>query len=106
VKDYMVSGKVELKSFDVMSVMKIYAIFGFIGGLIAGLIAAPMSFIASQSPEIVAQGQSWMLTFFGVYSIILFPIVGIVCGLIGGAIFSFLYNIIAGKFGGIKMEFK
>ena len=102
----MVTGKVELKSFDVMSVMKIYAIFGFIGGLILGLIMAPLSLIASQSPEIVAQGQSWMATAFGIYSIILFPIMGIVGRLIGGAIFSFLYNIIAGKFGGIKMEFK
>ena len=47
---------------------------------------------------------AWLGAFFGVGSIILFPIAYGIMGFIGGLITAVLYNILAGFVGGIEME--
>jgi len=41
---------------------------------------------------------------FGVLSIVIFPIIFAICGFIGGAITALLYNLFAGKIGGVQVE--
>jgi hypothetical protein len=79
----------------VLSVAKIYAVFGAIGGFVAGIFFA---FIGTSTIGGLP-GLS-----LGVISIIFFPILYAVLGFVGGAIFAFLYNLIAGWIGGIEIE--
>ena len=50
------------------------------------------------------RAPAWLGAFFGVGSIILFPIVYGIMGFIGGLITAVLYNLLAGFVGGIEME--
>jgi hypothetical protein len=43
--------------------------------------------------------------FFGIGAIVLFPIMGFISGLIQGLIFAVVYNFLAPKIGGIKLQF-
>ena len=92
--------KSEWKSFDVVSVGKIvgaiYAVMGFLMGL---FMAAGMSAASS-----IPGASSAMFVGFGVASIIIMPIVFGIMGFIGGVICAFIYNIIAGKVGGIVVN--
>jgi hypothetical protein len=85
----------ELKKMGVLSVAKIYAAFGAIGGFLLGVF---MTLIGAAA----IGGLSGL--YFGVASIIIFPILYAILGFVGGAIFAFLYNLIAGWIGGIEIE--
>lgn len=90
----------EIKRLDVLSVALIlgalYAILGFIMGLFFALIGGAF--------RTTADIPGAFGLFFGVAAIVLFPILYGVIGFVFGAIVSFLYNILAARIGGIKIE--
>ena len=75
--------------------MILFAIFGLIVGIITLLIGAP----ATPETQSVAFAAG-----FGVGAIIVLPILYGVMGLISGAVGAWLYNLVAGWVGGIKVE--
>lgn len=88
----------EIKSIDIMSWAKIHALFGIVFGLFYGIMFAVMGAAVGASrgmPGVEA---------FGVLSIVIFPIIFAICGFIGGAIMALLYNLFAGKLGGVQVE--
>ena len=91
----------ELKKFDIMSMAKInaliMAVFGFFIGLVYGIIVMVIM-AASQGPAISVG--------VGVLMIVGMPILYGLMGFVFGAIGAALYNVIAAKIGGIKLEFR
>jgi hypothetical protein len=94
-----------LKSVGVMSCGKIGGtLYGLMGILLGGIFAliSTLGLPWGQGPSNGA--PAWLGAFFGVGSIILFPIVYGIMGFIGGLITAVLYNLLAGFVGGIEME--
>jgi hypothetical protein len=87
----------ELKSVDPMSLGKmlavIYAVIGFIMGLVSAAFAPLM---AMWNPMGAAA--------FGLLAIIIFPVAFAVIGLVMGIIVAFVYNEVAKRFGGVKLD--
>ncbi len=100
----------ELKKLDVLSVGKVSALFGVIFGLVAGvimtLISVSISSMASAMGPLTTGMPIDPLMFVGLgaLSIVIFPIIYAIYGFISGVITAFIYNIIAGKFGGIVVD--
>ena len=95
-----------LKSVGVMSCGKIggtlYGLMGvFLGGIFA--LVATLGLALGQGSSSGA-APAWLGAFFGVGSIILFPIIYGIMGFVGGLITAVLYNLLAGFVGGIEME--
>ncbi|MEW6295893.1 MAG: hypothetical protein AB1467_06445 [Candidatus Diapherotrites archaeon] len=86
----------EIKSLDIMSAAKIYGAMGFIAGIIMGISILIFGTAASG-----ALGFGVGLLGF-IMAVVLYTIIGFVGGLVG----AFIYNIIAGFIGGIKIELK
>ena len=90
----------EIKKLDVFSVALIlgalYAVLGFVMGIIFAVIGGTALGLA--------EGPGWLGLFFGALAIIFLPILYGALGLVFGAIIAFLYNVLAGWLGGIKME--
>jgi uncharacterized membrane protein (DUF485 family) len=87
-----------IKSIDIMSWAKIQALFGIVMGLVYGVLFAMLGVAIGYNKDMAG------LEAFGLMSIIIFPIIFAIMGFICGAIMAFLYNIFAGKIGGIKVE--
>ena len=80
----------------------LYALWGFIFGLIVALIAAGGAGMSAASDGPL---PGWAGGLFGVGAIILFfPICYGVLGAIGGAITAAMYNVVAGMVGGLSVE--
>ena len=92
---------VVLKRVGVMSVAKIFAVLSAIVGLIEGIVLAG---VGSMMGDMLSGTPVASLGVFGYTAIIMFPITGAISGFIGGAIGALLYNIVAGKIGGIEMD--
>ena len=92
----------ELKRVDPMSCAKIagiiYALIGLLAGGIFSLVAV-MGAAVGGSAESALGGL-----LFGVGAVIFFPIFYGLVGAIASAIGAFLYNLVASKVGGIKLE--
>jgi len=87
-----------IKSVEIISWAKIHALFGIVFGLIYGILFAIMG---------AAIGATFSMpgaTTLGLLSIIVFPIIFGIMAFICGAIMAFLYNLFAGKIGGIEVE--
>lgn len=91
----------EIKSFDVLSVGKIYAIVMAIIGFLAGIIIALVGSAASTFSRPGMWGAG-----LGVLSIIILPIVYAILGFIFGIIGAAIYNLVAKWVGGVKIELK
>jgi hypothetical protein len=96
----------EIKKVDPTSLAKVlgvlYALLGFIIGLFFAAFGSMFSgLMESGGDEASADVFS---NIFGIGSIIFFPIFYGIIGLIGGVLMGFLYNLVAGWVGGIKME--
>ena len=74
----------------------LYAAIGLIYGVLFGMFGA---FIAA-----VGGAEAAGFGAFGFVGVIVFPIVFGLSGLIGGVIMALLYNVVAGRFGGIQVE--
>ena len=90
---------VTLKRLDVMSVAKIYAVIMAVCGLIYGIILAVVGAMLGS-----LAGSAAMATGFGLISIIGTPIMFGIIGFVAGAVGAFLYNVVAKRVGGIKLE--
>ncbi|MBU7014642.1 MAG: hypothetical protein HXS52_13980 [Theionarchaea archaeon] len=95
----------EIKKVDILSFAKIEGAMGAVIGFIAGLIMAVVGLaafgFADMAGAVMPRGAS---AFFGVAAIIVLPIVYAILGFIGGLIMAFIYNVVAGWIGGIKVE--
>lgn len=97
---------VRLKRVGVLSAGMISGVAGAVGGLLAGgvlfLMSLTMIGVAQQgngaNPVAAVMGM-------GVGAIIFLPIIYGIFGFIGGVIYAFIYNILAGMTGGLQMEF-
>ncbi len=89
----------KIKRFGVISVAKtmgaIYALLGFIGGLIILVI---MLIVGNQ-----ADLEGFEAIVFGIGAPIILPIFYGTIGFVGGVISAVLYNMIARKIGGIEV---
>ncbi len=103
----------EIKRFDPISVGKI---FGFIGVVIGFLMAILMlimqmavgsmmsSFAGLTGADVT--GMTGVMSLFGGFMLIAFPVMIAISAFIMGIIYAFVYNLIAGKLGGIEIELK
>ncbi len=98
--------KAILKKLGVMSVAKLEAVVFAVVGLIEGIVFAIASTIISSSASAMGIAGLELLAELGVLAIIILPIVLGIFGFIAGAIGALIYNLIAGKVGGIEMEFE
>jgi len=71
-----------------------------IEGIVLAGVGSMMGDMLMQTPV----GILGMLGVFGYTAIIMFPITGAISGFIGGAIGALLYNLVAGRIGGIEMD--
>ncbi|MCX6814091.1 MAG: hypothetical protein NTY20_00340 [Candidatus Aenigmarchaeota archaeon] len=87
----------ELKSIEPMSLGRMLAVIYAVIGFIAGLISAAFTpFMAMVNPVGAAA--------FGLLAIIIFPILFAVIGFVMGIIVAFVYNVVAKRYGGIKLD--
>jgi len=95
----------EIQRIGVWSLSKLYAVIGAIVGLIAGIFIAVIGMIISSAVSSTA-GTSAVVPFagFGIFSIILLPIIYGVLGLISGAVGAVVYNLVAKMIGGMEVE--
>ena len=93
-----------LRRIDVLSTAKLlgilYAVFGLIGGVVFAVVALLGLFAGN--PDSPAQTAFGAL--FGAGALVFFPILYGVMGFIGGALGAWLYNVLAGVVGGIRLE--
>lgn len=92
---------VKLRRVGVLSVGKISAILGVIIGFIVGVIYAFIFVIAG-----AISGELPFGGIFGIFAVIVFPIMYGIFGFVGGVIEAFLYNLVAGWIGGIELHFE
>ena len=97
--------KITIKKYDIMSVAKISGAIGAVIGFIIGLFIALFAGLASAFAGVFGAGEGALgLGAFGVLAIIIAPIVYGIMLFIMGAVGAFIYNIVAGKIGGITFE--
>lgn len=89
-----------LKKIDPMSYAKISGVMGAVIGLIMGLTFSSLSGFLS----IFGAEAAGMMGGLGLLSIMVFPILYAIMGFISGLIGAFIYNIVAGYVGGVKVD--
>ncbi len=91
---------VVIKRIDPMSLAKIYAVIMAVFGFVMGVVFfISMAFVGpSLSTPVYFAGA-------GIFMIVFFPIFYGILGFIAGAIGAVLYNFVASKIGGVKVEF-
>lgn len=98
-----------LKRVGVLSAGTISGVGGAVGGLLAGgivfLMSLTMMGVAQQGNLNNGNNPTTAALGMGVGAIIFLPIAYGVFGFIGGVIYAFIYNILAGMTGGLQMEF-
>lgn len=96
----------ELKRINVMSVAKVNGVIGVLFGLIAGIfINIIPAGMMSQMGEMDAV-KVLSATGTGVMGFIVLPIFYGISGFVVGALFAFLYNLVARWIGGVRLELK
>lgn len=88
---------VDLVAIDPLSLALTLAVIGAVGGLISGFISACSS---------MAIGFGEYGSYFGLASILIFPFLNAVVGLISGALAAFLFNLVSKWTGGIRLVFE
>lgn len=96
---------VKLKKLDVWSMAKLNAIVMAFFGLLLGLLFAGMSAFLGPLTGAFNIGGG-MIGGWGFLSIVIFPVMYGVMGLVGGAVGALVYNLAAKIVGGIEMEFE
>ncbi|MBU1136648.1 MAG: hypothetical protein ABIG37_00145 [Nanoarchaeota archaeon] len=94
----------ELKKIGVLSLGKIAGLFGVVYGLVSGILMSILYSQAKNIPEVM-QEIGYFST-IGYWAVLLLPLINGIGYFIGGIITAFVYNIIARKVGGVKIEFK
>ncbi len=95
-----------IKKIEPTSLAKVMGVMYALLGVIIGLFFAAFGAIFSSLPlgEEDEAVRNLFGTFFGVGSIIFFPILYGILGLILGILTGLLYNLVAGWVGGIRLE--
>lgn len=96
----MANKKWAVKRVDVLSVAKVYTVIMAVVGLILSVLITLLGTAAG-----LIAGSLGPYAGLGVLSIVFLPITFALYGFIFGALGSILYNLVAGKIGGIKVEF-
>jgi len=91
-----------ITKFDVVSLGKVMGLTYAVIGFFVGLIFSVFSFVG----VFAATNSSFFGALFGIFAIILLPIFYGIMGFVSGVISALVYNIIANKIGGIKLELK
>ena len=92
----------ELKKIGVLSLAKILGVLGIVYGLISGIL---MSVILARAGSIPGLSeQLGVVSQWGYWSILIFPIINGIGYFIAGIIIAWLYNLVASRVGGIKLE--
>jgi hypothetical protein len=95
----------KIKRFNPLSVMRIAAICYAMLGLFEGLLVAAIFSVAGlASRDSSSSMPPFLAPFFGVASIVVFPILFAVIGAIGGGLGAAIYNVAARFVGGIEVE--
>jgi hypothetical protein len=97
----MATQKLVLKKIDILSVAKLEGLLLAIVGLIIGIVVAIVSVTVGFAASLGSMGAG-----YGVLAIIIMPIYMGIMGFVAGAIMAFLYNTVAERIGGIKIEFE
>lgn len=92
---------IQLKKVGVLSAAKVSA---FIQGVIGILIIPLFLLVGAVQMAAMPAGNRWMGGFGMLFALII-PFMYAAMGFIFGAIAAFIYNWVAGKFGGLEMEF-
>ncbi len=93
----------ELKSVDPMSLGKMMAVIEAVIGFIIALFVAAFAPFASSFGGMGAMGP-FSAAALGLLVIIIIPAVLAVIGFLMGVITAFVYNAVAKRFGGIKLD--
>ena len=97
---------VEITKIGVMPFAKMLAAI-YVGiGLLIGLFVAVLALFGAALPSSGTSFPGLFGLMFGVGAVIFFPIMYGIMGLVIGALMALLYNFIAPKIGGIKLETK
>lgn len=95
----------EIKKIDVMSFGKVMACWAAVAGLIGGAFFSLMALAGlGMSAASGGEGGGGAGIIMGAGAIICFPILYAVIGFVVGLLEAFVYNLIAGSIGGIKVE--
>ena len=89
-----------LTHIEPISLAKVYAVVYGLMGLLIGLPAG--CFFALVGSQVSDAGP---LAGVGFAAVIIYPIMFAIMGFIGGLIFAFIYNLVAGWVGGVEVEF-
>ncbi len=97
----------ELKSIDALSAAKMGGLLGLAGGAIKSVFM--LTFIGSMMPMMSSWGGPWSMMggwsapSFAVSMVLMALIGGAIWGFVGGAVFAWLYNFFAKRWGGLKL---
>ena len=93
-----------LRRIEPVSAAKMYAV---ITALMMFLFALPMGCVMSMVGSLGSEyGDAGALgTGFGLFMIVLYPILGLIFGFIGGFLMAWIYNLVADRIGGVELEF-
>ncbi len=95
------SKETRLKKIGVLSLAKIAGLFGIIYGLVAGILMAVV--ISQAGMEGISQ-QFGTITNFGSAVIVILPILYGALYFIAGIVTAFIYNVLASRIGGVKLQ--
>jgi hypothetical protein len=103
----MVLKRIEIAHIDPLMLGKVNAIFGFVMGLLmgvltllsSGIIAGYLQTLSGTPSDLIEKTQQ--LGFFG---LLFFLFLGIVTGFISGALIAVVYNAVVKMVGGLKVE--
>ncbi|GCC50733.1 hypothetical protein SanaruYs_09510 [Chryseotalea sanaruensis] len=97
--------KREIKKVDPFSLAKVLGILYALLGVIIGLMFAAWGSVMSNLHMAESdETTKTILSFFGIGSIIFFPIFYGIIGLVAGVITAALYNLVASWVGGVMIE--
>jgi hypothetical protein len=98
----------EIKKFGIKSVVKISTAFGALVGLTIGLLVGALISSMSRSMGIPTIPdplfQSFFRIFYSKWSIIIYPLFYTISGTITGALYSWVYNLVAKNSNGVVFE--
>ena len=96
----------ELKHIDVLSLAKVSAVLSAIWGFIAALLSLPFLAYGAQMASLAGAAATPipLMAGIGVLIIVVMPILMAIMGFVMGAVGAFLYNVVAGWVGGVKLD--
>ncbi len=95
----------ELKRIGILSLAKIFGLFGVIYGLFSAILLV-IVYAQTGNLQGVTEQLSTLMNALGYWSLLIFPILNGVIYFIAGVVLAFIYNLLAGWLGGIRLEFK